>query len=87
MPNCCSLHFALSCVLQGIGSAYVIFGPAHVYEEHKHTMDVRNMRFGETALEQLIQWIRQTNTPQTLETITRRYVELLKSNVRTQEDE
>jgi hypothetical protein len=49
-------------------------------------MDVRNMRYGETALEQLIQWIRQTNTPQTLETITRRYVELLKSNVRTQED-
>jgi hypothetical protein len=50
-------------------------------------MDARNVRFGETNINQLIQWLRQTNTPQTLETITQRYVEILKASVRTQEEE
>jgi hypothetical protein len=58
----------------------------HVQEEQKHSMDARNIRYGDTALDQLIQWLRQTNTPQTLETLTQRYLELLKSNVRAQED-
>lgn len=49
-------------------------------------MDVRNIRYGDTALNQLIQWIRQTNAPQPLETITQRYLELLQATARTQED-
>jgi hypothetical protein len=50
-------------------------------------MDARNIRFGETGMNQLIQWLRQTNTPQTLETITERYLEILKASMRAQEDE
>ncbi len=50
-------------------------------------MEARNIRFGETEINQLIQWLRQTHTPQTLEAMTKRYLEILKATVRTQEEE
>ena len=49
-------------------------------------MDARDVRYGETAINQLIQWLRQTNAPQTLETLTQRYLEILKTSVRAQEE-
>jgi hypothetical protein len=48
-------------------------------------MDARNIRVGETGMAQLIQWLRQTNQPQTLENLTARYLEILKELVNTQE--
>lgn len=50
-------------------------------------MEARDIRFGDTEINQLIQWLRQTHTPQTLETITERYVNILKASVRAQEEE
>ncbi len=48
-------------------------------------MDAQNIRIGETGLEQLIQWLRQTGQPQTLEALTERYVVILKSLVGVEE--
>ena len=44
-------------------------------------IDARTIRVGETGLERLIQWLRTTNQPQTLEAITAKYVEILRSLV------
>lgn len=44
-------------------------------------MDARNVRIGETGLEQLIQWLRQTGRPQTLESLTEQYLVILKERV------
>ena len=48
-------------------------------------MDARNVRVGETGLEQLIQWLRQTGRPQTLEAMTERYLEILRELVGVEE--
>ncbi|HEY0604962.1 MAG TPA: hypothetical protein VGD69_26985 [Herpetosiphonaceae bacterium] len=48
-------------------------------------MDARNVRIGETGLEQLIQWLRQTGKPQSLEALTERYVEILRELVQVEE--
>ncbi len=48
-------------------------------------MDARNIRIGETSLEELIQWLRQTGQPQTLETLNEQYVTLLKSVIGVKE--
>ncbi len=48
-------------------------------------MDARNVRIGETGLEQLIQWLRQTGKPQSLEALTQRYLEILKELVGVEE--
>ena len=48
-------------------------------------MDAQNIRIGETGLEQLIQWLRQTGQPQTLEALTERYVAILKSLIGVEE--
>lgn len=41
-------------------------------------MDARNIRIGETGMDDLIQWLRQTGRPQTLETITEHYLAVLR---------
>jgi hypothetical protein len=48
-------------------------------------MDARNVRIGETGLEQLIQWLRQTGRPQTLEALTEQYLVILKELVLSEE--
>ncbi len=48
-------------------------------------MDARNIRIGETGLEDLIQWLRHTGQPQTLETLTERYIMILRGLVRVEE--
>ena len=48
-------------------------------------MDARNIRIGETSLDELIQWLRQTGQPQTLETLNEQYVTILKSVIGVKE--
>ena len=48
-------------------------------------MDARNVRIGETGLEQLIQWLRHSGRPQSLEALTEQYVTILKELVRVEE--
>ena len=48
-------------------------------------MDARNIRIGDTGLDELIQWLRQTGQPQTLEALTERYLAILKNLVGAQE--
>ncbi len=48
-------------------------------------MDARNIRIGETGLDELIQWLRQTGQPQTLEALTERYLQILRGFVRVEE--
>ena len=50
-------------------------------------MDARNIHLGETGMAQLIQWLRQTNRPQTLEALTERYLEILKALIQAEEVE
>lgn len=54
-------------------------------EERNSVMDARNVRVGETGLEQLIQWLRQTGKPQSLEALTERYVAILRELVQVEE--
>ncbi len=49
-------------------------------------MDARNVRIGETGLEQLIQWLRQSGRPQSLEALTQQYLVILKELVRVEEE-
>ena len=49
-------------------------------------MDARNVRIGETGLEQLIQWLRQNGRPQSLEALTVQYIAILKELVRVEEE-
>ncbi len=49
-------------------------------------IDARTIRVGETGLERLIQWLRATNQPQTLEAITAKYIEILRSLVLEEEE-
>ena len=48
-------------------------------------MDARNIRFGDTGLDELIQWISQTGQPQTLEALTERYLAILRSKLGVEE--
>ena len=48
-------------------------------------MDARNVRIGETGLEQLIQWLRHGGKPQSLESLTEQYLKILKELVRVEE--
>ena len=54
-------------------------------ERSKQYMDARNIRIGETALPDLIQWLRHTGQPQTLESLTERYIEILRNLVHAEE--
>jgi hypothetical protein len=49
-------------------------------------MDARNVRIGETGLEQLIQWLRQTGKPQSLDALTERYIAILRELVGVEEE-
>ena len=49
-------------------------------------MDAQNIRIGETGLDQLIQWLRQTGQPQTIEALTERYVAILRRYVGAEEN-
>ncbi len=44
-------------------------------------MDSRSIIYGETALETLVQWLRATGTPQDLEVVVQRYLEILRELV------
>ncbi len=48
-------------------------------------MDARNIRFGDTGVDELIQWLRQTGQPQTLEALVERYLAILKSRLGVEE--
>jgi hypothetical protein len=50
-------------------------------------MDARNIRIGETGVDELIQWLRQTGQPQPLETLTERYLEILKRALGVEENQ
>ncbi len=52
---------------------------------NQSAMDARNIRIGETGLEELIQWVRQSGQPQTLEALTERYLQILRGLVGVQE--
>jgi len=49
-------------------------------------MDARNIRIGETGLDELIQWLRQTGQPQTVEALTERYIAILRRLVGVEEN-
>lgn len=48
-------------------------------------MDARNIRIGETGVDELIQWLRHTGQPQTLEALAERYVAILRRLVGVEE--
>ncbi|WP_276522270.1 hypothetical protein [Kallotenue papyrolyticum] len=48
-------------------------------------MDARNVRVGDTGIDRLIQWLRQTGRPQTLEALSEQYLVILKELVRSKE--
>lgn len=50
-------------------------------------MDSRTIRIGETGMEQLAQWLKQTGQPQSLEAVTEHYLLILKQLVGVQENE
>lgn len=49
-------------------------------------MDARNIRLGETGLEQLIQWLRQTGKPQSLDAMTQQYIAILRELLGVEEE-
>ncbi|MBA3945879.1 MAG: hypothetical protein H0X37_15085 [Herpetosiphonaceae bacterium] len=49
-------------------------------------MDSRTIRVGDTGLDQLIQWLKQTGQPQTLEALTERYLAILRTLTGTEEN-
>ncbi len=44
-------------------------------------MDAKNITFGETAMDRLVQWLRQAGQPQPMERVVERYLELLRELV------
>lgn len=50
-------------------------------------MDVKTIIYGETALDQLVQWLRSTGEPQDIEDVVRHYLEILQSLVLEEEHE
>ncbi len=67
--------------------AFRRFGRPHVQCEEQKTklMDARNIRIGETGMAELIQWLRQTGQPQSLEVITERYLAILRQLIGVEE--
>jgi hypothetical protein len=63
----------------------VMAGP-FVRQGDMFQMDARNVRIGETGMDQLIQWLRQTGTPQNLDTLTERYLAILRELVGVEEE-
>jgi len=55
-------------------------------KERQGVMEARNIRIGETGIEELMQWLRQSGQPQTLEALTERYIAILQNLVGVQED-
>jgi len=80
--RCCPLRFERLRLGERRDSSWREHGSA---EEHTDLMDARNVRIGETGLEQLIQWLRQTGRPQTLESLTEQYLVILKELVLSEE--
>ena len=48
-------------------------------------MDAQQIRIGETGLNELIQWLRQSGQPQTLEALTERYIVILRGLIGVEE--
>jgi hypothetical protein len=44
-------------------------------------MDAKSIIYGETALNQLVQWLRSTGEPKDLEVVLERYLEILRELV------
>jgi hypothetical protein len=44
-------------------------------------VDASQIRLGETGLEELIQWLRESGQPQSLETLTYQYIAILREKV------
>jgi hypothetical protein len=44
-------------------------------------MDAKNIIYGETAHDRLVQWLRATGEPQDIEQVVRRYLEILRELV------
>ncbi len=44
-------------------------------------MDAKTIIYGETALDQLVQWLHATGEPQDLDIVVRRYLEILRELV------
>lgn len=53
--------------------------------EQKYTMDARNIRIGESGLDELVQRLRQQGQPQTLEALTEQYLLILKRLIGVEE--
>lgn len=49
------------------------------------TMDARNIRVGDTGLDELVQRLRQLGQPQTLEALTEQYLVILKRLIGVEE--
>ena len=49
------------------------------------TMDARNIRIGDTGLDELVQRLRQLGQPQTLEALTEQYLVILKRLIGVEE--
>lgn len=54
-------------------------------KEQNKTMDARNIRIGESGLDELVQRLRQQGQPQTLEALTEQYLIILKRLIGVQE--
>lgn len=54
-------------------------------EQKTKAMDARNIRIGESGLDELIQRLRQQGQPQTLEALTEQYLIILKRLIGVQE--
>lgn len=48
-------------------------------------MDADKIRLGETGFEELLDWLRQTQRPQTLEALTFQYINILRDMVLEEE--
>ncbi len=44
-------------------------------------MDAKNIIFGETGIDRLVQWLRSTGEPQDVEAVVARYLEILRELV------
>ncbi len=44
-------------------------------------MDAKTIIYGETALDELVQWLRSTGEPQDIDTVVERYLDILRNLV------
>jgi hypothetical protein len=49
-------------------------------------IDVKNVRMGETGMDQLLDWLRRTGQPQPIEALTAQYLAILQGLVVEEED-